>query len=801
MYAHEKEKERLRGVKRRASGKIKKVADMTPNEQKKFREKNRVGKARERNLKKCTNNENPKSRKTENRLRRKLVDLQKKLKEKDQQIVKLKRQSKKSDKSKESAPITSAKQIMKRGPPAVFKRLVFCESLVEQLKDKKKDMKTERDQSIFAQVISGKILKKYKMLGQAKGIVSKYYEKKNTSRKGLILSRSQKIKTTWRMNVKKNIKEFLEKDENSTVAPGAGDSMTLKKETFQKRYLTDSLDNLFKKFCAESELKVSRATFFRFKPKWIVSHTASARDTCLCKDHTNFKFLLDKLALIKILPSKKTLDFIASMTCDPMNKSCMYRECPKCQNKAVNIQGHDEACAYYRWETKAITRPGAKGAMYTVKLTTKNKIDTTVAGLINEVNCQLPNFFKHSYNTGHQHKVFSKIQQNLEIGQIFCIVDFSQNYACKYSKEIQSVHFGASKKQVSLHTGAFFYKNETTNKIECVSFCTVSEDLRHDAAAIWAHMKPIFELMKTKVININTIYFQSDGPSTQYKNKTNFYLFQFFCGELNLERASWNFSTSGHGKSCADGTGGTVKRQCDRAVAHGKDVISAADIIETISSQKDSKVKMFLITTDDIKSVDPLIPQNLETIPKTKSVYQIIWHKEEPKTLFFGYLSCSDRECMLSPPCKHYSLNPSSYVFTTVESTDSTVEKPQRKARRKLSHQIKPTEKLGNSAELSFQDLEKGGWVAVLNNKTWCPAIIQEIDKEKVLINMMSRNGKKMKWPVKKKEQLIATELLSKSIICKISTPPTLDVTDKTRKIFIFEQTQYKFITQQCKYS
>ena len=65
------------------------------------------------------------------------------------------------------------------------------------------------------------------------------------------------------------------------------------------------------------------------------------------------------------------------------------------------------------------------------------------------------------------------------------------------------------------------------------------------------------------------MHFQSDGPSTQYRNKTNFFLFAYHCNLLQLHHASWNFSTAGHGKSFADGTGGTVKVLCDRAVAYG----------------------------------------------------------------------------------------------------------------------------------------------------------------------------------------------------------------------------------------
>lgn len=133
------------------------------------------------------------------------------------------------------------------------------------------------------------------------------------------------------------------------------------------------------------------------------------------------------------------------------------------------------------------------------------------------------------------------------------VIDFSENYLCKYETEVQSVHFGASKKQITLQTGAFFY--QTHSQIKCISFCITSDCRKHDAASIWVHMEPIFKLLNEYVPNLKAVYFQSDGPSTQYKNRNNFYLFLNYCNISKFKYSTWNFSTSGHGKSCADGIG------------------------------------------------------------------------------------------------------------------------------------------------------------------------------------------------------------------------------------------------------
>ena len=79
------------------------------------------------------------------------------------------------------------------------------------------------------------------------------------------------------------------------------------------------------------------------------------------------------------------------------------------------------------------------------------------------------------------------------------------------------MHYGASKPQITLHTG--YYQVGTRGNH--VTFTAVSDSLQHGPAAIWAFMTPILEEIKTKHSNVNYIHFYSDGPSTQYGQKNN----------------------------------------------------------------------------------------------------------------------------------------------------------------------------------------------------------------------------------------------------------------------------------------
>lgn len=59
---------------------------------------------------------------------------------------------------------------------------------------------------------------------------------------------------------------------------------------------------------------------------------------------------------------------------------------------------------------------------------------------------------KHMYNVRHQYSKLRELKENLRKEEIIVQIDLAENYLCKYTSEIQAVHFGDSHKQVTLHT-------------------------------------------------------------------------------------------------------------------------------------------------------------------------------------------------------------------------------------------------------------------------------------------------------------------------------------------------------------
>lgn len=212
---------------------------------------------------------------------------------------------------------------------------------------------------------------------------------------------------------------------------GARDYITKNKVKKRKRFLRDTVDNLYQKYISEGLPKISRTTFYQLKPFRVVSKTVSARDTCMCKTHTNMAYLIHKLAQLNIISSRSSSTFINSEVCNTFNKDCFFGVCPLCKNKNVSMIDNNFHTFYYKWVTRKVKILGATGSMYDVKITSKEQIRCMFQELINEVNNQLLPYLKHVYITDHQFKALQNIKDNVKENEAVVISDFSQNYLCK----------------------------------------------------------------------------------------------------------------------------------------------------------------------------------------------------------------------------------------------------------------------------------------------------------------------------------------------------------------------------------
>lgn len=235
-------------------------------------------------------------------------------------------------------------------------------------------------------------------------------------------------------------------------------------------------------------------------------------------------------------------------------------------------------------------------------------------------------------------------------------MDFSENFATKYNQEIQAFHYGGSRSQISLHTVVVYTKEHI------LSYCTISSNLSHNVGAIWAHLKPVLASLPHEVENL---HFLSDGPVSQYKNKTMFFILACKLHEMypNLITYSWNYHEAGHGKGAPDGIGATCKRTADQAIAQGQNISNLQEFVATLR-ERCPKINIFVIEDSDISNFNDIIEENkakLLAFKGTLLVHQIVGNVYRPNRLIMKNLSCF---CDVDG-CEHYKLGILQYLTIT----------------------------------------------------------------------------------------------------------------------------------------
>ena len=505
------------------------------------------------------------------------------------------------------SPRKKTKQQLKgsRVTSKLKKQLLLHNCILEELRSKFKSLNKESDKQVFSKMITGNVLKKYGLLGSSmKDFLGVGHRRiaSNRTRSDRLVYEKKPRKDRKKVTVGQRVIRFLEQDINSRVMPGKKDTITRKKLKKQKRVLCDTLKNSYKKFLLENKdvKKLSYTAFLRLRPIWIVTPKITDRDTCVCKLHSNMQSMVDKLHKHGAILSNNTEECVKEICCNIQNKSCMYRECNECRNRELNVTNCElgRQVHVYEWlnQTEERTRykPNGESESFNVTIVKREKVQSSLGELIERTNILLTKFCRHIFNIHTQYTSLKNLKDNLSTSECLIHIDFSENYECKVSEEVQAMHFGASRSQISLHTGVLYIANEKP-----FSFCSVSESTRHDPVVIWSHLNPVLEEVKKQNPEVEKVHFLSDGPTTQYRSKSNFFLLCSKMKEYGFRNASWNFSEASHGKGAPDGIGGVLKRTADRLVAQGKDILDAETFIQQVIGAE-VKVKIYRVTEQEI---------------------------------------------------------------------------------------------------------------------------------------------------------------------------------------------------------
>lgn len=234
-----------------------------------------------------------------------------------------------------------------------------------------------------------------------------------------------------------------------------------------------------------------------------------------------------------------------------------------------------------QWSTETSTSDKEKKAIITVKK------ELTKEEVVDQFQDKMVKFKQHLFNIRWQYKAYRQVREDLKDHECLIHVDFSENYLCKYANEVQSVHFGGSHQQATLHTGVLYTAAQNP-----IAFCSISPSRRHDPPAIWAHLDQVLDMVQSKFPQVTRLHFFSDGPATQYRQKGNFLL-------LSTEPFKRGFEAN-HSKGAPDGVGGTLKRSADRLVCLGEDIPDAEALFNKLKLQE-SVVELFFVSENSVE--------------------------------------------------------------------------------------------------------------------------------------------------------------------------------------------------------
>ncbi|CAK1602488.1 unnamed protein product [Parnassius mnemosyne] len=575
----------------------------------------------------------------------------------------------------------------------IRKKLLETRVLQESLKETYNDSKSNEEKNVLKKLLVSESVKKYNMqfkirkyLGLKRGI-RHYYSIKQ-----------KKIRTA------KELTKFFERDDISRMTAGKKECVTRQKIKKQKRFLLNTLSNLYKIYRSEGGI-LSFASFKRYRPFYVVSPHVSNRNTCACIKHANLAFKAQTLKKLGLISSADPNDLISKIVCDIKSKSCMYSECTVCYGKKLSFAfaTDTQEVSWLEWTTKNYEY-GKSNARKTTKKTVKEEKIGTLNTLADMIQKDLVKFKYHHFNIYHQHKQYKEAIENIKCNEIIIHCDFSENYSCKMAKEVQSMHFAGSRQQITLHTGVAYVKNEKP-----ISFCSVSPSLKHDPQAIWGHLEPVIFFFKEKYPAINCVHFYSDGPTTQYRQKKNFWLFGEKTKEDGFVQATWSFFEASHGKGAADGVGGAIKRILDSRVSYGEDIVDAKSAFDVLS-KADTTIKLFYVTEDSIKKVEN--PQNIQPVPNTMKIHQII-ATDDKRVIKYRSLSCfcarGACECF-SPKVHNFKQKP---IKVSCKKSDSRTKKKKikkeinsSKRARKIYKESDTTSEDTDTSEIQYADTD-----------------------------------------------------------------------------------------------
>ncbi|XP_034246220.1 uncharacterized protein LOC117648108 [Thrips palmi] len=367
------------------------------------------------------------------------------------------------------------------------------------------------------------------------------------------------------------VKNFYELPEISREMAGKKECISVTandgtRSLVQKRLILGDLKEIYDLFKTKHpEVKIGFSRFASLRPRHcVLAGAPGTHAVCVCMVHQNFKlmFMGACLGSLKLGEEKRFehyRNFITETMCEVPLEDCHIGACQKCPGiskvgedlKNLLAENFISEITYKKWIKNEKT---GRFSLETMHQTT----DEFVEQLLDSI----PELRHHDYVVKQQAQHYEKVKNGLKENEVLVVADFSENMSFVIQDAIQGAYW--NNEQATIHPFACYWRNPETKTVEPLNLVVISDHLKHVTTTVSKFQEVLISFLKTKMPNLNKIYYFSDGCTGQYKNRYNMQNVLRHYDDYGVH-AEWHFFATSHGKGPSDGLGGTLKRNATRA--------------------------------------------------------------------------------------------------------------------------------------------------------------------------------------------------------------------------------------------
>lgn len=362
---------------------------------------------------------------------------------------------------------------------------------------------------------------------------------------------------------------------------------------------------------ANPEVKISQRKFEGLKPYFVKGAKERDRMSCLCRKHEEGRIVFSECLKFRknALNEYSTLEIqvpaslneAVEMTLCPKPEgsdfhrlSCIDRSCEECGTHLFKLLPEEQS-------EEGTTKWKRFDYVLTGKVTASGEPQKKIA-LVQRETCPkelFQYFFKlleeypyHQFMAIWQRKQLDELLENLPLGHVVSIHDYSESYSCRGQNEIQSQYFDVNK--ASLHITVLFRHASACDEKESTAeepiiikehIFVISDDPVQDYDSVHHAQLLVGKYLTDDLkLNVTKLHEFTDGCAAQYKSR-------HCIGDLSCSLADFgftiqrNFFETSHAKGEQDAAGSHVKQQASLAVVRGTATITnAKDLCDHLTS-------------------------------------------------------------------------------------------------------------------------------------------------------------------------------------------------------------------------